>query len=114
MYRDKDKRFGYHAIVTVKDRLDGSTCVINMGVDKNKKQEITESLEHELKDAYFRVAKSFSDELSKEEIQKKVQYLKHEKNWGNRRIVNWFSKFGIEIDLPKQGRIKKGQTVLIN
>lgn len=112
MYRDKNKRFGYHAIITVKDRLDGSTAVVNISVDKNKKQDIVGSLEHELKDIYYKIAKTFPDKLSKKDIQDKITYLKQNKKWGNKRIENWFAKFGIEVTLPKQGRLKKGQTIL--
>lgn len=112
--KDKDKRFGYHAIITIRDRLDGSTCVINMSIDKDKKQDIIDSIEHELKEHYPRIAKSFPDELSKKDIRDKIKYLKQDKKWGNRRIENWFAKFGIELNLPKQGKLKRGQTALIN
>lgn len=110
--RDKNKRFGYHAVITIKDRLDGDTCVINTSIDKNTKKEIYDEIAEDLEQYYQKIMLRFKDELSKEEIQKKIYNLKHEKKWGNRRIENWFAKFGIEIDLPKQGKIKKGQTVL--
>ena len=106
------KRFSYHATISIRDKLDGTTVVCHMSVDEDTKEKIVAGIEFDLIDIFYRVSKAFPDEFTKEDIQKKITNLKQEKKWGNRRIINWFKKFGIEIELPTQGTLKGGQSFL--
>lgn len=108
-----EKRYSYHATISMKDKFDGSTVVCNIHSQADSKEKIYEDIEFQVKDVWLRISKSFPTELTKKDLMEKVAYLKQEKRWGNKRIINWFAKFGIDIDLPKQGRLRKGQIPLI-
>ena len=61
----KIKRFGFHAVITIKDHINGDTCVINTGIDKDTKKEVYEEIEKDLKQHYGTIMTKFKDNLSK-------------------------------------------------
>lgn len=108
--RGNEKRFSFHGRIVVKDKLLGSSMQVDIGdISRDTKTELFKEIEEKLKENAAYVATD--KEPSKKEIAARIDGMR-EDGWDNRRIANFFTKFGIEVDLPRKKRLKNGQQSL--
>jgi len=120
----KERRYKYHGMISIRDKLLGNSIQVNIGCEGDNRgdlityidQHLKESLRHIVKDRDIYIEKN--RQLTEKEIDDAVCHFRKDRQWSNRRIINHFAKFGIDIDLEKEKivrkkKLKEGQKELI-
>lgn len=101
------KRFKYHMMVSVSDKVMGDAILINADFTADSKEEIFKGIEHEAKNLPKHFINRCVEPLTKEMLLERALEFRNDKKWGNRRIKNWFEKFGFEVKLPDNRVVNK-------
>lgn len=110
--RDKKPRFSYHAKITVKDALFGSTMMLNTSSSAGTMSMLLNNFNVKSKELMRGMDQP--RRISQKAIEELVQNMRDQK-YSIKRIKNHFAKFDIDVHLPdekKPPKLEKWQSTL--